>query len=293
MNFVLFLRSHCSLSTSNFLCQNQNAMKAYLIRTGSVPVLPGSTKISLSRQASFAGDKNHVQSPKLSLHSHSDHCRDSPANGINRALSEVVAIRSAGEDFGIHRNLTGTATRYFPAILPDEDELRKPIYIGVWQERGISMEELGFGGGLGGGGDRGITTVTGGNGGERIQIGAYYEEMLKSNPTDALLLRNYGKFLHEVEKDLVKAEEYYGRAILANPGDGELLSLYGKLIWETERDEERAKSYFDQAIHADPDDCTVLGSYAQFMWEAEEEEVNGGEMGGNAEESAAELIAAF
>ncbi|OIW10673.1 hypothetical protein TanjilG_16045 [Lupinus angustifolius] len=267
-------------------------MKAYLIRTGSVPILPGSTKISLSRQASLAGDKNHVQSPRLSLHSHSDHRRDSPANGINRALSEAVAILSASEDFGIRRNLN-RGTSSFPAIIPDEDELRKPIYIGVWKEGGIAMEDVGFGGGLGDGGDRGFTKVTGGNDGERIQIGAYYEEMLKSNPTDALLLRNYGKFLHEVEKDLVKAEKYYGRAILANPGDGELLSLYGKLIWETERDEERAKSYFDQAIHTDPDDCTVLGSYAQFMWEAEEEEVNGGEMGGKAEESAAELIAVF
>ncbi|CAL0311806.1 unnamed protein product [Lupinus luteus] len=268
-------------------------MKAYLIRTGSVPVLPGSIKISLSRQASFAGDKNHVQSPRLSLHSHSDGHRDSPANGISRALSEAIAVRSASEDFGIRRNLNRAGTSSFPAIIPDEDELRKPIYIGVWQEKGIPLEDLGFGGGLGDGGGRGFSKFTGGNGGDRIRIGAYYEEMLKSNPTDALLLRNYGKFLHEVEKDLVKAEEYYGRAILANPGDGELLSLYGKLIWETERDEERAKSYFDQAIHTDPDDCTVLGSYAQFMWEAAEEEDNGGEMGGTAEASAAELIAAF
>ncbi|XP_061338232.1 uncharacterized protein LOC133285088 [Gastrolobium bilobum] len=256
-------------------------MRASLIRTGSVPVqkpvLPGSPRVSLSRQPSLAGNKNHVQSPRLSLHFHSNGRKDTPANGINRALSEAAAIRSASENFGVRRNLNRTGARSFT-------------------ESGIPVEELGFGCGAGDGGDHGTATVTGWNGGERIKIGAYYEEMLKSNPTDALLLRNYGKFLHEVEKDTVRAEEYYGRAILANPGDGDLLSLYGKLIWETERDEERAKSYFDQAIHAAPDDCTVLGSYAHFMWDAEEEEeeeVNGGGIMGKAEESAAELIAAF
>ncbi|GFZ00783.1 tetratricopeptide repeat (TPR)-like superfamily protein [Actinidia rufa] len=88
--------------------------------------------------------------------------------------------------------------------------------------------------------------------------------MLKSNPTDSLLLRNYGRFLHEIEGDVVKAEEYYGRAILASPGDGEVLALYGNLIWETQRDRDRAKSYFDRAVHSSPDDCMVLGSYAHF-----------------------------
>ncbi|CAK8540345.1 unnamed protein product [Lathyrus sativus] len=242
-------------------------MKASLIRTGSVPVLSGSPRTSLSRQVSFSGDKNHhVQSPRLSLHSRST---DQYPNGINRALSESAVIRSPSEDFGFSRNLNRSGSQYLP------------------------LEEAGLGGGGCGHGD--VTVTSGGNGGERIKIGEYYEEMLKSNPTDALLLRNYGKFLHEVEKNLVRAEEYYGRAILANPEDGELLSLYGKLIWETNRDEERAQSYFDQAIHAAPDDSTVLGSYAHFMWEAEEEEMaaNGGKMKENEEESVAELIAPF
>jgi hypothetical protein len=237
------------------------------MRTGSIPVHSGSPRISLSRQASFtAGDKNHrIQSPRLSLHFHSTD------NGINRSLSETAAIRSPSENLSFSRTLNRIGSQYFP------------------------LQDTGFGGG---GSDYGDTTVTtGGNGGESIKIGAYYEEMLKSNPTDALLLRNYGKFLHEVEKNMVRAEEYYGRAILANPEDGELLSLYGKLIWETNRDEERAKSYFDQAIHVAPDDSTVLGSYAHFMWEAEEEEddvvVNGGGIKGKVEESTAKLIGAF
>nr|DAD31830.1 TPA_asm: hypothetical protein HUJ06_010681 [Nelumbo nucifera] len=52
--------------------------------------------------------------------------------------------------------------------------------------------------------------------------------MLKSNQANPLLLRNYGQFLQEVEKDVSKVEEYNGRAILASLGDGEVLSLYEK-----------------------------------------------------------------
>ena len=33
---------------------------------------------------------------------------------------------------------------------------------------------------------------------DRRKMGAYYQEMLKSNPTDSLLLSNYGRFLQEV-----------------------------------------------------------------------------------------------
>jgi hypothetical protein len=142
------------------------------MRTGSIPVQnpvhSGSPRISLSRQASFtAGDKNHrIQSPRLSLHFHSTD------NGINRSLSETAAIRSPSENLSFSKNLKRIGSQYFP------------------------LQDTGFGGG---GSDYGDTTVTtGGNGGESIKIGAYYEEMLKSNPTDALLLRNYGKFLHEV-----------------------------------------------------------------------------------------------
>nr|DAD27250.1 TPA_asm: hypothetical protein HUJ06_028718 [Nelumbo nucifera] len=87
--------------------------------------------------------------------------------------------------------------------------------------------------------------------------------MLKSNPTNPFLLRNYGQFLHEVEKDVAKAEEYYGRAVLVSPGDGEVLSLYGKLIWEMHRDQDRAQSYFDQAVQASPSNCYCNSSY---MW---------------------------
>lgn len=100
----------------------------------------------------------------------------------------------------------------------------------------------------------------------------YYRTMIEANPENPLFLSNYAKYLKEVRRDYVKAEEYCGRAILANPNDGNVLSLYADLIWECHKDSSRAENYFDQAVKAAPDDCYVLASYARFLWDAEEEE---------------------
>ncbi|KOM25641.1 hypothetical protein LR48_Vigan148s000500 [Vigna angularis] len=277
-------------------------MRASLIRTGSLPipnpVFHGSPRCSLTHQTSLPGDKSHAKFSTISMHySHFNARRDAPQKGINRASSE-----GAPDNFCVRRNLNCTGSCSPPPIIPLEEQffsdanLHKPSYLQTLRE------DMQSGGGVCD--DLGDATVTGGNGGERMKIDAYYEEMLKSNPTDALLLRNYGKFLHEVREPFRKQSTIIDSfnenkesaililtddaAILANPSDGELLSLYGALIWETQRDEARAKSYFDQAIHAAPNDCTVLGSYAHFMWEAEEEEELNGSM---TEKTGTEMIA--
>ncbi|XP_057475352.1 uncharacterized protein LOC130763455 [Actinidia eriantha] len=233
-------------------------MRALLIRTGSGPVhlhtlFPGSPRVPPSQR-------------NLSLHLDVSRRKDSSrATGIRRAFSEADVIRS---DISFSR-LSRVESRSFPERIPEE---RFPA-----EELGFPGGGIGKGrnsGGFGGGDGFGDGAFTGGDA-DRRKMGAYYQEMLKSNPTDSLLLRNYGMFLHEIEGDVVRAEEYYGRAILASPGDGEVLALYGSLIWETYRDQDRAKSYFDRAVHFSPDDCMVLGSYAHFMWEAEDEEGGG------------------
>ncbi|XVE57418.1 hypothetical protein DITRI_Ditri04bG0089400 [Diplodiscus trichospermus] len=291
-------------------------MKAVLLRAGSVPVtspaICGSPRVSLSRQSSFSGvysgerTGSPLSYPIISLHFPMDKRKPKETQAhIRRALSDTDVIKSEPR--------IPVGSRCFPAGIPEEEymsdvevdrELRTLVtakgndrasFAPIWSEFGISMEEIGFSGdGFGNGGKSG-----GNHGddsyGDKSKIGEYYREMLKLNPTDSLLLRNYGRFLHEVEKDMERAEEYYGRAILASPGDGEVLSLYGKLIWEKHRDECRAKSYFDRAVTASPDDCMVLGSYANFMWEAEdddEEEEEEKEMGDKVGVPAA-MVAAF
>ncbi|KAF8032553.1 hypothetical protein BT93_D1456 [Corymbia citriodora subsp. variegata] len=260
-------------------------MEAALIRSGSITspaaaaMLTSSPSLALLRQDSLAAggvfsvDRLAPASPRFSLHLEMNRRRESPGGSrIRRALSESDVIPPRGR-------LSGAGSLSFPARIPEE-ECGSPTLggaadrvgrSGVWPGIGIPLEELGVFGGDGS--DRsGSNGGYGGGYGDRRRMGDYYQEMLKSSPGDSLLLRNYGKYLHEVEGDAVRAEEYYGRAILASPGDGEVLSLYGKLIWETQGDEDRAKSYFDQAVLVSPDDSTVLGSYARFLWESEEEE---------------------
>ncbi|KAI5601986.1 hypothetical protein BDE02_01G127300 [Populus trichocarpa] len=276
-------------------------MKSVPLRTGSFPiqstVRPGSPKISLTRYDSPTNIFSGVSSPRDSLHLDINHHQTGAP--IRRALSESNVIRSEREASRGLKKPSGAGSRSFPSMIPEVEEHvfgdRVDDYAGIWPKSGIPLEELGFSGdGFGkSSGGHGGNGRHGGSGGDDVsKMGDYYKQMLKSNPNDALILRNYGKYLHEVEGDAEKAEEYYGRAILASPGDGEVLSLYGKLIWDAKRDGERAKSYFDQAVFASPNDCMVLGSYASFMWEAEE--------GGEEEEedksevsSAAAMVAAF
>lgn len=187
-------------------------MKAVLIRTGSVPVqaqsphVSGSPRVSLSRSDSlsgvFSGEKAAVNSPKLSLHFEINRRRKDRAM-IRRALSESDVFLPESDP-------SGAGSRSFPARIPEEDcESSAPLsrttsFTASWPEIGIPLEEIGISGGgfgqgrkSGGGGDFGFGTYGGGSN-DRSKLGEYYQKMLKANPGDSLLLRNYGKYLHEV-----------------------------------------------------------------------------------------------
>ncbi|KAF6151198.1 hypothetical protein GIB67_037406 [Kingdonia uniflora] len=135
------------------------------------------------------------------------------------------------------------------------------------------VDDDGIGGGRSDGRDGGIggSGFSDSNDG-KCNIEAYYQTMIDANPGNALILGNYARFLFEVKKDTVKAEEYCGRAVLANPSDANVLSLYADLIWKTHKDSSRAEIYFNQAVQAAPEDCYVMASYARFLWDAEDEE---------------------
>ncbi|KAF5190008.1 Tetratricopeptide repeat (TPR)-like superfamily protein [Thalictrum thalictroides] len=266
-------------------------MKAVLIRTGSAPVLSsslyGSPKFSLSDHESVTGILFSGKKSTLHLEIKEKKKKES-LKSIRRSLSENDVIRSV--------KVSVSKSRSFPAIIPEKEEgdlvdeilKKKSVNLdsydrmsGIWRERNVLKEENEyFGGGLGkgrnigggnGGNGSGNNDLNGGNA-DQSNMSEYYQKLLKSDPGNPLILRNYGKFLHEMKGDVVKAEECYARAILANPGDGELLSLYGKLIWDSSKDGVRAESYFDQAVQASPDDCYVMGSYANFLWNSEEDD---------------------
>ncbi|KAL6903524.1 hypothetical protein ACP4OV_004337 [Aristida adscensionis] len=114
---------------------------------------------------------------------------------------------------------------------------------------------------------------------------AQYKRMVDEQPGNALFLRNYAQFLHEVKGDSRRAEEYYSRAMLAEPSDGEIMSQYAKLVWEAHHDRERSLSYFEKSVQAAPQNSHVLAAYASFLWEQDDEEDSGA---GGAPERAAQ-----
>lgn len=187
-------------------------MKTVLLRTGSGSVLarssfiPDSPRISASPRESLTGVKKSASSPRLSVHFEPNRGR-----GIRRTSSESDVIRSKIKAVaGAEKSLS------FPERIPEEecasydnDETFVLTRIGSfsfsddrnnWQENEISVEDVGFpGGGIGN--NRKFTGGGGGRDGcnaDRSKIGAYYQEVIKSNPTNSVLLRNYAKYLHEV-----------------------------------------------------------------------------------------------
>nr|AGT16360.1 hypothetical protein SHCRBa_120_L03_F_150 [Saccharum hybrid cultivar R570] len=103
-------------------------------------------------------------------------------------------------------------------------------------------------------------------------LDAQYKTMVDEQPGNALFLRNYAQFLHEVKGDTRRAEEYYSRAMLADPSDGEIMSQYAKLVWEVHHDPERCLGYFQKSVQAAPHDSHVLAAYASFLWEQDDDD---------------------
>lgn len=105
-----------------------------------------------------------------------------------------------------------------------------------------------------------------------MALDAQYKEMVDEQPGNALFLRNYAQFLHEVKGDPRRAEEYYSRAMLADPTDGEIMSQYAKLVWAVYRDHERSLAYFQKSVQAAPRNSHVLAAYASFLWEQDDDD---------------------
>ncbi|KAI4372389.1 hypothetical protein MLD38_010627 [Melastoma candidum] len=231
-------------------------------------------------------------SPRISLSMERCHGHD---NRLRRVMSEND-VTAAGRRRGAMSQSCSSGSR----------QKEKDDQLSIWSMTfetekfsqirmvdGVPSEMIEFqGGGYGDGFKDGSGYGRGSGSDDGSKLGDYYEKMLRTNPGDPLLLRNYARYLHEVEGNTERAEEYYGRAILADPEDGEVLSMYAKLIWEAQGDGERAKSYHERAASAMPDNCVVLGSFAKFLWESMEEEEEEAEMRGESDTTAV-MVAAF
>lgn len=146
-------------------------MKAILARTGSVPVLlrsppiSGSPRRNLRRSGSVSGEK---VSKAIFLSSDVNGGRD--RSSVRRASSEINIACGFGS---------------LSAGIPEEDDLLRASTLDSWPPIVFTGRD-------------GCDSAGDGRLGDRRKIGDYYETMLKKNPGDSLLLRNYGKYLHEV-----------------------------------------------------------------------------------------------
>ncbi|KAK8477785.1 hypothetical protein V6N13_139512 [Hibiscus sabdariffa] len=251
-----------------------------LLRSASTPLLnsriPRSKELSPEPESSPLISRTRSVSFRVSCSSSvSVGSNDDSRRRVTRAVSEAD-LRMTSSPVVPKMGKVKANSGILSGIFVEEEELEKKEAGFQWR-RTASLaveEECGIvGGGDGGGsgtGDNEWSSWDSNNGNDGTDL--YYRKMIEANPGNSLLLSNYARFLKEVRRDYVKAEEYCGRAILANPNDGNVLSMYAGLIWETRKDSSRAETYFDQAVKAAPDDCYVLASYARFLWDAEEED---------------------
>ncbi|KAK3038667.1 hypothetical protein RJ639_028121 [Escallonia herrerae] len=112
---------------------------------------------------------------------------------------------------------------------------------------------------------------TDGNGNEELNVEEYYKRMVREDPSNPFILRDYAQLLQS-KGNLPGAEENYFRASLADPKDGEILMQYATLAWQLHRNQDRASRYFERATHALPNDSQILGAYASFLWEIDEDD---------------------
>lgn len=210
-------------------------MKALiLLRTGSASLLHGSP----SHQDSGTGipfpAKNSTPSPRSALH-FGMKTKNQILNSFRRSVSETDLSRSEITSFPSRTSIRSFPARIAEE---EEDVLEPRSHLQRGDEENdgslilkrngldlcvsdrvpeffhgneVFVEELEFsgggigkgkkaGGGSGGGkgkGGSGSGSFSGGNA-DQNKIAAYYQQMLRANPGNLLLLRNYGKFLHEV-----------------------------------------------------------------------------------------------
>ncbi|KAF8113447.1 hypothetical protein N665_0050s0095 [Sinapis alba] len=251
-----------------------------LLRSASTPLLNSLVHASSPRESPIEPESVHqIQRPRSLMISSYSSCCYSPMSVHSSDESARRMKRTASESDLRHLTSTKPASKFLSGALMEED-VEEGIGFGLIRTSSYDGLSWGLGdtevsGGCGGGGG----VIHGGGKGDRSDgedgddsTDVHYRKMIEANPGNGIFLSNYAKFLKEVRKDYLKAEEYCGRAILTNPNDGNVLAMYAELVWTIHKDSSRAESYFNRAVAAAPDDCYVQASYARFLWDADEEE---------------------
>ncbi|CAF2368171.1 unnamed protein product, partial [Brassica napus] len=245
--------------TNTLKLRTRPTKKNMLLRSASTPLLNSLVHVSTPKESP---NEAVDQRPRSLVLSSPSSCCYSPMSIHSSDETTRRVKRTASESDLRHLTTTKPPSSKFlnsAALMEDVEEgigfgiIRTSSYDGGLAFWTLEEEtEVSSGGGGGGGIVHG-----GGKGGSDgdDSTDVHYRKMIEANPGNGMFLGNYAKFLKEVRKDYLRAEEYCGRAILVNPNDGNVLAMYAELVWMIHKDSSRAESYFNQAVAAAPDDC--------------------------------------
>lgn len=113
--------------------------------------------------------------------------------------------------------------------------------------------------------------------GEKDKAYSSYEEALKFNPNNFMVLNNYSYFLSLERKKLDKAEKMISAAVKANPTNHTFLDTYGWVLFE-QGSYSLAKFYIESSLENSPNDedepisAEVLEHYGDVLYKTDEKE---------------------
>ncbi|KAH7282533.1 hypothetical protein KP509_35G034900 [Ceratopteris richardii] len=98
-----------------------------------------------------------------------------------------------------------------------------------------------------------------------------YQEEIRMDPGNPLLLANYAQFLHLVRHHNARAESFFRRALAAAPdgADADVMAKFANFLWIAKGDLAEAERTFQAAAEAEPTNAYHAGSYANFLWSSE------------------------
>lgn len=93
-----------------------------------------------------------------------------------------------------------------------------------------------------------------------------YQDAIRSDSMNSMLLANYAQFLFLVRKDHDRAEELFQKAVLCDPFDCDAITRFASFLWLARRNLVGAEKAYQAALRADPTNSFHAANYAHFLW---------------------------
>ncbi|MCO5606558.1 hypothetical protein L7F22_060746 [Adiantum nelumboides] len=93
-----------------------------------------------------------------------------------------------------------------------------------------------------------------------------YQDAIRNDLHNSLLLANYAQFLFLVRKDHDRAEELFRKAVVCDPFDCDAMSRFATFLWLARHKVGAAEKAYQAALRADPSNSFHAANYAHFLW---------------------------